>query len=121
MTAARAAVSRPPRRGAVVLMLLAMVIVSGLAISHVWTRLRAFEYGYKISKAAKRRARLLEINRRLRIEVALLKSPARISRIATEELGLQPPKPEQIRRLSLRGRRARTPPEQVARALESDR
>ena len=121
MKAGRATPSRPPRRGAVVVKLLAMVVVSGLAISHVWTRLKAIEYGYKISKAAKRRARLLELNRRLRIEVALLKSPARITRIATEELGLRPPTPEQIRRLSLGGRRAQTPPEQVARALESDR
>jgi cell division protein FtsL len=111
--AGRLALPPAPRRTVVLVMLGALIVVSALAISHVWTRLKAIEYGYKISKANKQRAELVETNRRLRIEVALLKSPERIARIATEELGLQHPLPDQIRRLWPRGMR---PPERVARA-----
>lgn len=106
-----------PRRGAVVvIMLLTVALLSAAAIAHVWTRLRAIEYGYRISKATRRRAELVETNRRLRIEVALLKNPARIARIATRELGMQSPRPEQIRRLGLDGKAPPRPAEHLARA-----
>lgn len=90
------------RRAAVCLVVLATALVAAAAISHVWTRLRAIEHGYKISKASKRHMKLLEVNRQLRIEVALLKNPARVARIASEELGMHHPRPDQIRRLRLR-------------------
>jgi len=82
-------------------MLVALVLCTAAATSHVWTRLKAIELGYRLSKASKQHAKLLEINRRLRIEVALLKSPDRIARIASEELGMQQPRPGQVRRLWL--------------------
>jgi cell division protein FtsL len=103
----------PRRRGIVALLLVALVMATAAAISQVWTRLKAIEYGYKISEASKEHARLQQINRRLRVEVALLKSPARITRIATEELGMHPPRPEQIRRLR---KGAHIPKASVARA-----
>lgn len=91
----------PSRRGAVVIMTVAVCAFTAAAVSQVWTRLKAIEYGYKISQATKTQAELLEVNRRLRIEVALLKSPARIIQIATSELEMQHPRPEQIRRVRL--------------------
>ena len=91
----------PKRHGHVVVLVVALAIFTSTAVSMVWTRLRSLEYGYKISKASRERSRLLEINRRLRIEAALLKRPERISRIASEELGLEHPRPDQIRRLRL--------------------
>ena len=106
----------PRRRAVVVIMMVAMVLIAAAAVSHVWTRLRAIEYGYKISKATRRNAKLVEVNRRLRIEVALLKNPARIGRMATDELGMQHPQPEQIRRLRLEGDRRPRPAEHLARA-----
>ena len=93
----------PPRRSAVWLMMIVTALACTAAISQVWTRLQAIDYGYKISKASKKNAKLMEVNRRLRLEVALLKNPARIARIATEKFDLHPPQPEQIRRLRLRG------------------
>ncbi|MCA9667297.1 MAG: cell division protein FtsL [Myxococcales bacterium] len=89
----------PKRRGVVVLLLLSLFIGAGAAVAQVWTNLRAIELGYEISKLTKKRRSLLEANRRLRIEVALLKSPARIGRLA-REIGLREPEPEQIRRLA---------------------
>ena len=90
-----------------VVLLLALAVVTSALISQIWTRLKKIEYGYKISKASKENAGLLEINRRLRIEVALLKRPARIHRYATEELGMSAPRPDQIRRLRVRAAGAR--------------
>jgi cell division protein FtsL len=88
-------------------MVVTMALVTAAAISHVWTRMRAIECGYKISKESKRNAKVLEANRRLRIEVALLKNPARVARIAAEELGMHHPRPDQIRQLRLQQTLAR--------------
>jgi cell division protein FtsL len=85
-------------RGVVALMVVVATIAATAAICQVWTRLRAIEYGYKISKATREHTKLLEANRRLRLEVALLKNPARIARLA-EELGLRHARTEQVRRL----------------------
>jgi cell division protein FtsL len=87
------------RVGMVILLLAVAVVATSAAICQVWTRLRAIDFGYKISQASKENALLREQNKRLRLEVALLKNPARITQIATTELHLQPPQPEQIRRL----------------------
>jgi cell division protein FtsL len=85
-------------RGIVALMVIIATVAATAAICQVWTRLRAIEYGYKISKATQEHTKLIESNRRLRLEVALLKNPARIARLA-EELGLRHPRSDQVRRL----------------------
>jgi cell division protein FtsL len=99
----------------VALLLSATAVASSAAICQVWTRLRAIDYGYKISRASREQATLLDANRRLRLEVAVLTNPARIARVATEELGLRAPTPEQIRRL--RGPAAPPPPRNPLRGL----
>ncbi|MCC6746669.1 MAG: cell division protein FtsL [Deltaproteobacteria bacterium] len=87
------------RRRLLGLMAVLLVVGTGASVAQVWTNLRAIELGYKISEATRRHGQLVETNRRLRIEIAVLKDPARIARLAGEELGLRPPEPEQIRRL----------------------
>ena len=91
-------------RSLIALVLVAAAIAGSAAICQVWTRLRAIEYGYKISKASQEHMKLLEANRRLRLELALLKNPARIAQLAGEQ-GLQHPRADQIRRLRLPGSR----------------
>lgn len=86
-------------RGLVLLLLITLVVVVSAAVSQIWTRLEVIDYGYQLSRANREHARLQEINRRLRIEYALLKNPSHISRMARERLGMKPPTPEQIRRL----------------------
>jgi cell division protein FtsL len=98
-----------PQRAAVLFLLLITVVATSAAICQIWTRLRAIEYGYKISRATSENGRLREQNRRLRLELALLKNPARISKMALEELGLVHPRAEQIRRL-----RGHAPPRETA-------
>ncbi len=91
-----------PRTGktaVVAIMLVAFVVGISAAVSQVWTRLQVIDYGYKLSRVNKENARLLEANRRLRIEYALLKNPSHIATVARKELGMKPPAPEQVRRL----------------------
>jgi len=95
-------------RSLIALLLVAAAIAASAAICQVWTRLRAIECGYKISKASQEHIKLLEGNRRLRLELALLKNPARIARLATEQ-GLQHPRADQVRRLRMPGARASRP------------
>lgn len=104
------------RNGWVMLLLVSLIVCSAGAIAQTWTNLRAIEYGYAISKATTQRARLRESNRRLRVELALLKSPARVSGVAAAA-GLRPPEPQQVRRLQLAQRRDATSPD-VARHEE---
>jgi hypothetical protein len=81
-----------------VLLVVAALIAGSAAICQVWTRLRAIQYGYRISDATRQQVQLLESNRRLRLEAALLSSPQRIAG-EVSDLGLRPPAPEQVRRL----------------------
>ncbi|MBI1910968.1 MAG: cell division protein FtsL [Deltaproteobacteria bacterium] len=62
----------------------------------LWTRLMVVNIGYEISRANTARANLIEQNKRLRVEFMQLKSPERIEKIATGELGLVNPTGEQI-------------------------
>lgn len=87
------------QRELVVLLFVCFFVITSAAIAHVWTHLRAIEYGYKISLATQKNSQLMELNRRLRMEIALLKNPQRVSLIAKEQLGLSPPDPDQIQRL----------------------
>lgn len=73
--------------------------VALLALGHVWTQLRTIEYGYGLSRASRLQARLIEANRRLRTELAMLKSPGRLTALANSDLGLAAPEPGQLRRL----------------------
>ncbi len=71
------------------------VIFCSLAIC-LWTRLETFRVRYEIARQHETRKGLLKTNRELQVEMASLKSPARLQRIAREKLGLEHPGKEQI-------------------------
>ncbi len=75
--------------------LLLLIFVGG-SLFYVWTRIQVIHLGYEISTALKEGKTLAEANKRLRLEVATLKSYARIERIAVEELKMVKPKPDQV-------------------------
>ena len=56
-----------------------------------WQHFELLRHGYRIEQMQQERARELEINRHLRLEIETLKSPSRIERIATERLNLVAP------------------------------
>jgi cell division protein FtsL len=80
----------------VLVALLIFLLVTSIFVFHVWSRLYVFRTGYEIYQQEKTKQELLEENRILTMEVASLKSPARIERIARDDLGLRSPRPEQV-------------------------
>jgi cell division protein FtsL len=80
------------------------LVVAG-ALAHTWIRLRALDLGYAIAAESRRLDDLVQAERRLRVEVAYLKSPARIEREA-QRFGMRVPDPDAIRRVRLRKRAA---------------
>jgi cell division protein FtsL len=79
-----------------------MVIVAPVvaaALFYVWAEITTMRLGYTLSQASDAHRSLLEVNRGLRIEVAALRAPERLERLAVERFRLEPPKNEQVIRL----------------------
>jgi len=79
-----------------VLFVLLMLFFIGGSLFYVWSRIQVFQFGYEISNALKEERTLTEANKKLRLEIATLKSYARIEKLAVEELRMAKPKPEQV-------------------------
>jgi len=75
---------------------LVMFFLIGGSLFHVWSRIQRIHLGYEISNALKEGRTLTEANKKLRVEIAALKSYGRIERIATVELGMIKPRPDQV-------------------------
>jgi cell division protein FtsL len=63
---------------------------------YTWARVQCVRVGYEISALTKERQHQIELQDNLRVELARLKSPQRITRIAQEKLGLTLPTPKQM-------------------------
>ena len=73
-----------------------MVFLIGSSLFYVWSRIQVIRLGYEISSALKEEKAFTEANKRLRLEIATLKSYARIEKFVVEELRMAKPKPEQV-------------------------
>lgn len=73
------------RSGAIGVCLVAVLLFSA------WQHFELLRNGYEIEQMELERARELELNRHLRLEVETLRSPGRIEQIATTELHLVAP------------------------------
>jgi cell division protein FtsL len=60
-----------------------------------WQNFELVRHSYEMERMQQQRAAEEEINRHLRLEIESLRSPTRIERIATEQLRLVEPGPEQ--------------------------
>jgi cell division protein FtsL len=58
---------------------------------NTWCRVNCIGVGYEISKETKTHHELIALQNNLKIELASLKSPERISKIAKDQLGLKVP------------------------------
>jgi cell division protein FtsL len=65
-------------------------------LAYVWLHVQTMNFSYDIARAQKQKKELVEINKKLRIQLANLKSPERIEGIALTSLGLKPPQKGQI-------------------------
>jgi cell division protein FtsL len=75
---------------------LLLLFLIGGSLFYVWSRIQVIQLGYEISNALKVERALTEENKKLRVEIATLKSYARIEKLAVEELRMAKPKPEQV-------------------------
>ena len=84
------------RLNLLILFTLLILFLIGGSLFYVWSRIQVIRLGYEISNALKVEKALTEGNKRLRLEIATLKSYARIEKLAVEELRMTKPKPEQV-------------------------
>jgi cell division protein FtsL len=75
---------------------LLLLLLIGGSLFYVWSRIQVIQLGYEISNALREGRGLTEASKKLRVEIAALKSYARIERIAMEELGMAKPRPDQV-------------------------
>ena len=83
------------RRPAGVWVLLLSLFVAEL-LFYTWCRVQCVQVGLVIGEQTRKAASLKTLQSSLKIELARLKAPERISYIARTELGLAMPEPEQV-------------------------
>jgi cell division protein FtsL len=71
-------------------------VLMGVALVYVWSHLRMTGLEYKIAEEMNRKEKLLEEQRKLKVEVATLKAPNRIETIVKEKLQMTYPQREQV-------------------------
>jgi len=76
--------------------LLLSALLVGTTIGVVAVKVQQVRLSYELDALRSARARLEEVNRQLRVELAALRAPARIERLAKES-GLIPPGRDQVR------------------------
>ena len=75
-------------------MIMVAALVLGLGLS--WQRSAMIQQGQEIDRLSKQRDRLLEVRRKLEIELATLYSLRRIEEVATRQLGMVRPGAHQV-------------------------
>ncbi|GFO68894.1 cell division protein FtsL [Geomonas limicola] len=73
-----------------------MVLLTLVSIFHVWSRVEVIDLNLKISESARLLKEEQQENKRLKVEVASLKAPARIEVLAKGELGMTLPTEQQV-------------------------
>lgn len=66
------------------------------SIGYVWSNFERTQLGYNIIQLKNEETRLLNVNRQLRVELAVLKSTERLENVAVEKLGMRFPASSQI-------------------------
>ena len=87
---------RPARKTKTGIWILVMALFFVQALFYVWCRVQCVSTGYGIDREMRRRQALTRERNTLNIEMARLKSPDRIARIAKTQLGLAIPEPRQV-------------------------
>jgi cell division protein FtsL len=94
------------------------LLFAAVGIVHVTSRVMVVDAGYRLSRLQQENHELTHANDTLRLELATLKSPLRLERLAREQLGMAPPSAAAVVSLGAASRPAR--PEQ-ARAPRTER
>ena len=73
-----------------------MVLLTLVSVFHVWSRVEVIDLNLRIGEASRQMKEQQQENKRLRVEVASLKAPARIEALAKGELGMALPTDQQV-------------------------
>jgi cell division protein FtsL len=73
-----------------------LLVLIGELFFFTWCRIQCRVVGYEISQEKVDYEKIIALQKKLKVELARLKSPERIAKIAREELGLTMPNPKQM-------------------------
>jgi cell division protein FtsL len=90
---ARSFFSQPRRVGP--FLLSAFLCLAGVGV-YIWPRVQAVRLAYRMQSAEQHLKELLQEQDQLRLELAALKDPQRIYRVATDQLGMSLPRQDQV-------------------------
>lgn len=89
------------RFGPAVKAMLLCLLFAGSGVGYVWQKTKIYELGQQIRKGEMRLAELQESNKKLRDQLAMLRSPSKLEQRARElNLGLGQPQQGQVWRLT---------------------
>jgi cell division protein FtsL len=83
-------------RRQIFLIIAMLFLFMGSGIGYVWSNFERTQIGYDLSQLKKEEMSQREINQKLRLELAVLKSPQNLETVAIQKLGLRQPSSEQI-------------------------
>jgi len=81
---------------AMTISLLVTAVVIFCFLFHVWSQIQVVNLGYEISRMNREKKELIQFNKKLKLEIATIKSPYHIEGIANKELKLTSPKRNQM-------------------------
>ena len=79
----------------IILIVFLLLLFMGSSISYVWSNYEGTQIGFDLSRLQKDERALLELNKKLKVELATIKSPQNLE-AAARSLGLKDASPEQI-------------------------
>lgn len=85
----------PKKLDIVKFLMICMVLLTIVSTFHVWSRFRLIELNLQIGEVTNQMKELEQEQKRLKLEAAALKTPARIEAIAKHDLGMIVPQDEQ--------------------------
>lgn len=71
-------------------------VVAAALLAYSWQRYECLRLSYQYEQVKQSESQAVELNRELRVELATLRSPARIDLLARDRLGMTVPQPTQI-------------------------
>ena len=77
-------------------LLVILAILTTVSIFHVWSRVKVVDLNLQLGENRKQFKEMQQEHSRLKLEVASLKTPARIEALAHQELGLSLPTNQQV-------------------------
>lgn len=77
-------------------LMVVMLLLTLVSIFHVWSRVKVIDLNLQVAEFTRQMKEQQQEHNRLRLEVASLKTPARIEALAKGELGMALPTDQQV-------------------------